>query len=488
MKLSKDFLCDVLESATFQWGDTALSRDADVWNVGHLDKREVVVSIDSRTILPGEFFIALKGPQFDGHDFVAAAVQRGACGVLVSQQGYEAIKKSFSVTGIEVLVVIVPDVQQAFIDLAKAWRKKLTCPVVGITGSVGKTSTKEMVRSIVQKAGLDAYVSFKNYNNIFGLCYNILRIPLSSKAAILEVGINEQGEMLQLADILRPNIALITCVAHAHLEGLGDCLQTVAHEKRQLFAFFTGQEVGIICGDQPLLSDVHYAHPIARFGAKTRNQVQSRKITLAHDGKDGFITTFVLKWYGKKASVTMQGNHKGFINNALAASSIAYFLQLSLDSVVQGLQAYEGVESRFEMKQLRANKGILFNDCYNANPESMKAAIVAFSQFKGTGPKIAVLGDMLELGKKEAYWHRQIGRVITKSSDVDILILVGERARMIGKTTPMDMPIEFAQNWQEAQQKLEGLLTHDDTFVLVKASHGMHLDQMVKGVVVGTDQ
>lgn len=482
MKLSKDFLCDVLGNAMFQWGDTVLSRDADTWSMGLADKREVAVSIDSRTILPGEFFIALKGPQFDGNDFVAAAIARGACGALVS--------KPLALTGKEVLLIIVPDVQEAFIALAKAWRKQLTCPVVGITGSIGKTSTKEMVRSIVQAAGLDAYVSYKNYNNIFGLCYNLLRVPLSSKAAILEVGINEQGEMLQLADILRPDIGLITCVAHAHLEGLGECLQTVAYEKRQLFAFFTAQEVGIICGDQPLLSDVHYGHPIARFGTKVRNQVTARKVTLCDDGMGGITTSFVLKWYGKKASIVLKhGNHKGFVNNALAASTLAYFLQIPFSAVVQGLQAYQGVESRFEMKQLRGSKGTLFNDCYNANPESMKAAIVAFSQSKATGPKIAVLGDMLELGKKEAYWHRQIGRVITKASDIDILILVGERARMIAKTVPMDMPVEFVQNWQEAQQKLEGFLASTGQFfVLVKASHGMHLDQMVKGVVDHTAQ
>lgn len=482
MKLSKDFLCSALSGAMFQWGDKILSHDAD-WSIGLLDKTDIAVSIDSRTILPGEFFVALKGPNFDGHDFVATALDRGACGVLVSNDGYQAIKKSLATSAQERLFVIVSDVQEAFIALAKSWRKRLTCPVVGITGSIGKTSTKEMMRSILEQAGFDAYVSFKNYNNVFGLCYNILRIPESIKAAILEVGINEQGEMLQLADILRPDIGLITCVAHAHLAGLGDCLQTVAYEKRQLFAFFTSKDVGIICGDQQLLSDVHYAHPVARFGIKARNQVQSRKIIFGADDNGVLATTFVLKWYGQKATVRLQGNHKGFINNALAASTLSYFLQIPFAAVVQGLQAYQGVENRFEMKQLRGNKGTLFNDCYNANPESMKAAIVAFSQFKSTGPKIAVLGDMLELGKKEAYWHRQIGRVITKSSDLDMLILVGERARMIGRTAPMHMPVEFVQNWQEAQQKLEGWLTVQGTSVLVKASHGMHLDQMVKRVV-----
>lgn len=467
MKLSKDFLCSALLEVAFVGGE-------------RIDCQEVTVSLDSRTITSGEFFIALKGPSFDGHDFVADAFARGACGALVSKD-YD--KKALEKIHPAPVLVVVPDTLQAFIDLAKAWRKQLTCPVVGISGSVGKTSTKEMIRSILEHAGVQAYVSFKNYNNIFGLCYNILCIPLSCQVAIIEVGINEIGEMTQLADILRPSIGLLTCVAHAHLAGLGDSVQTVAYEKRQLFAFFTPKDVGIICGDQQLLSDVHYSHPIARFGMKIRNQVQARKVVLNTHESGKFTTTFIMKWYGKKASVRLQGNHQGFINNALAASTVAYFLQVSFDALIKGLEAYAGVENRFEMKPLKDNKGMLFDDCYNANPESMKAAIIAFSQFKSVGPKIAVLGDMLELGKKEAYWHRQIGRVISKSSNLDKLILVGDRARMIGRTSPMHMPVEFVQNWQEAQLKLEHMLNGTDALVLVKASHGMELAKMVQQVV-----
>jgi UDP-N-acetylmuramoyl-tripeptide--D-alanyl-D-alanine ligase len=483
MKLSKDFLSTALHDATYIFDNKVVSMaDNAVWLV--LEKKgDVNVSIDSRTLQAGELFVPLKGPNFDGHNFIKNALENGACGALISQEYRDhvsALPKSLTTKKI---FIVVPDTLKAFIDLAKGWRARLQCPLVGVTGSVGKTTTKEMLRTIVQASGLKSYASFKNYNNVFGVCYNILRIPESVDVAILEMGINECGEMKQLADIVRPTIGLITCVAHAHLEGLGNSLQGVAQEKRQLFAYFNPSDVGVVNGDQSLLGDMHYAHPIARFGIKTKNQVQARKIRVEYKEDGTFATHFMLKWYGDKAQIQLKGNHPGFVSNALAASAAAYFLKISFQSVIDGLQSYQGIESRFEIKKLKNNKGILLNDCYNANPESMKAALLALSQFKSNGPKIAVLGDMLELGQRERYWHRQVGRVISKSAlNLQALILVGERARSIGKTAPLHLPLVFADDWQEAQKKLESQLIHPESVVLVKASHGIRLDNLVKGV------
>ncbi len=483
MKLSKDFLSQALPDAALIWENRLIPMtDVAVWQ--KLEKMgDINVSIDSRTIQAGELFIPLKGPNFDGHNFIQSALEDGACGALITQDNQARVLALPRNLLDQKFFIVVPDTFKAFVDLAKAWRACLQCPFVGITGSVGKTTTKEMLRSIVQKAGLKTYASFKNYNNVFGVCYNILRIPETVDIAILEMGINECGEMRQLADIVRPTIGLITCVAHAHLEGLGNSLQGVAQEKRNIFAFFTASDVGIVNGDQALLGDIHYAHPIARFGLKTKNQVQARKIFVAYNDDGSFTTHFMLKWYSEKTQIQLRGNHPGFVSNALAASAAAYFIKVPFNAVIDGLQAYQGMENRFEIKKLKNNKGILLNDCYNANPESMKAALLALSQFKSNGPKIAVLGDMLELGQRERYWHRQVGRVISKSAlNLQALILVGERARSIGKTSPLHLPLEFASDWKEAQQKLESQLTHPESVVLVKASHGIHLDNLVKGV------
>lgn len=478
MDFSKNFLYQALNNPTFQYGQKVLGNEHDALWQQFDQTRHVNVSIDSRSIQPGEFFIAIKGLNFDGHDFVKDALARGASGALIQRDRIDSIAGAQ-----EGFFIIVDDTMQSFTALAKAWRQRLTCPVVGITGSVGKTSTKEMVRSILLAAGIDAYVSFKNFNNIFGLCYNILRIPLWVQAAVFEVGINEKGEMEQLADILRPTIGLITNIGHAHLEGLGNSLGSVASEKRQLFKFFSGHDVGIVFGDQPLLSDISYVHPIAKFGLKTKNQVQARKVVVCSDEKNNLTTKFFIKWYGKKAAITLKTNHQAMVINALAASAVAYFLNVSFEAVVKGLEEYQGFEHRFEMKKLRDGKGMLLNDCYNANPESMKAAIVAFSQLTSKGLKIAVLGDMLELGDREAYWHRQIGRVLAKVGGCQHLILVGQRARGIAHTAPRSLPVIMASDWQEAHEHLEKLLAQPDALVLVKASHGIHLERMVSKVV-----
>lgn len=480
MKLTRDFLTQALPEAVY-YSASQIVNDAG-WE--RIEKESILVSIDTRTLQPGELFVALKGPQFDGNDFIASALENGACAIVMNEERVHQLE-DFMRSYPSVLFILVVDTLQAFINLAKAWRKQLTCTVVGITGSVGKTTTKEMLRSILQAAGINAYVSYKNYNNIFGLCYNILRVPLEASVAVFEVGINECGEMRQLADILRPDIGLITIIGHAHLEGLGNSVQSVSHEKRQLFAFFDSKSIGIICGDQSLLTDVYYHHPVAKFGLKTKNHVQARKTRVECDDQGKFTTVFAIKWYGHKAHIRLHGNHPGYVSNALAASTIAYLLNIQFDAVIRGLESYTGTENRFEMRTLRQGKVVVLNDAYNANPESMKAALLAFGQFKKAGKKVAVLGDMLELGEKEAFWHRQIGRVINKNIELDYLILVGNRARDISATIPFDLKVEFAADWLEAQNSLERYLDLEKehkSMVLVKASGSVDLVKMVNAI------
>ncbi len=483
MQLTHDFIAQALPTAHMYIDGSLVTGANDVlWRTLET-QLNINVSIDSRTVKQGEFFVPLKGPSFDGHDFVADALKKGACGALIARDRKDCIDVLAAVQKKGTIFIVVDDTLQAFISLAKAWRERLTCPVVGITGSVGKTTTKEMLRSILQAAGKDVYASYKNYNNVFGVCYNLLRIPLATSVVVLEMGINETGEMRQLVDIVRPTIGVITTVAHAHLAGLGNSIECVAYEKRQLFSSFTPQDIGIINGDVSLLTDVCYAHPIARFGLKTRNHVQARKLVVNYDEMTGFTTTFMMKWYQDKGNVCLHSNHPGFVSNALAAATVAYFLHLSFETVVKGLENYQGLECRFEVRTLRNHKGIVLNDCYNANPESMKAALMAFAQFKTEGPKIAVLGDMLELGTRENFWHRQVGRSIAKSGvKLQSLILVGPRARMIGKTAPFSLPLVYADDWQQAKEKLEALLTQSGCAVLVKASQGMGLGSLVKAV------
>jgi UDP-N-acetylmuramoyl-tripeptide--D-alanyl-D-alanine ligase len=479
MLISNDFLRKALQGAFVKLQGKEGNDFADLSQVD-LGEREVDVSCDSRTINPGDFFIALKGARVDGHAFVEQALDNGATGLIISDEAclHNLSKKRLQ----DCFILKVSNTLQALTSLAVVWRSMLSIPLVGITGSIGKTSTKEIVKNILVCAGIDAFVSYKNQNSTIGLPLNILRVQQHHKIAVFELGVSEQGEMEKLADMLRPTLACITCIAHSHAKGLGN-IQDICYEKRFIFKYFGPSDVGIIFGDQEVLTHAFYTHPIAKFGYKTRNQVQARKVQYIEAADGTMLTEFILKWYGKKSRVVLPNNHSGLVANSLAASTLAYFLDIPFEAVVNGLETYGGFENRFEIKPLADKRGMMISDCYNANPESMKAALVAFNQMKKNGPKIAVLGDMLELGEKEIYWHRQIGRILNRMDSIDSVILVGQRAWEISQTAPPSMNIVRAADWQEATVVLQESLGEHAVMVLVKGSLGMQLGKMVDNFI-----
>lgn len=477
MILSKSFLLEALPQAAFYCNGKQVDKQMLKWNF-YAEDETVSIAFDSRELKEKEVFIALKGERVDGHEFLSDVLAKGASAFIVSLPIENCLKK-FDVKKLDNrLIIVVPDTYQALLNVAKCWRTKLSMPVVGITGSIGKTSTKEILRSILQKAGVSFYVSLHNQNTFIGLCVNLLNVPVDCHVAAFEVGISKPGEMAVKVDILRPTIGVITCIAHSHVLDFGS-LQNIAFEKRQLFKYFSAQDVGIIFGDQLLLTDVHYAHPIAKFGFKIKNQVQARKARMMLESDFHGEAEFNLKWYGQKAFVHIKNCHIGLIHNALAASTIAYFLKVPLKNIIDGIQEYQGFERRFETKNIRGGRGIIVSDCYNANPESMKAAIEAFNHMPSQGKKFMVLGDMLELGEKESFWHRQIGRFLSKVDTVEKVILVGQKSRCIAQTAPRSLPIEFAEDWQAAKVKLEHLLPEKNALILVKASKDIALYKMV---------
>ncbi len=473
MVLSKTFLQAALPYATL-WVDGVHGHAS----LFQLSDQEIRVSFDSRDVEKNDLFVALQGNKVDGHDFIAQVLEKEAGALLVSVDSYDQIKTQHAGALRNKLVIAVPDTFQALIDLAKAWRQQFTCPIIGVTGSIGKTTTKEILRIIFATAQRSAYVSYKNQNTVLGLCANILRMPADVQVGVFEVSLHHKDVLAELADILRPTIGIITCIAHSHVEHIGS-LAEVCAQKRQLFNYFTPQNIGIVFGDQEFLTSVTYRHPITKFGFKMRNQVQARRVSVVQDADGNLCSKFTLKWFGKKAEVVLQGNHQGLINNALAASAVAYFLDIPLDTLVHALGEYKSFENRFQTKKIKNDRGLIISDCYNANPESMKAALTAFDQMKSPGSKVAILGDMLELGDKEAYWHRQIGRFLNKSSTLDTLILVGERAKLIAKTAPVYLSINFVPSWEGAVQLLQAALEQRKALVLVKGSRGMTLERMV---------
>ena len=434
-------------------------------------EHDVTFSVDSRSIGAGELFVPLQGSRTDGYSFLKNALQRGA-GALISgdkkflleQFPPELVQKKY--------IIVVSDPLQALQELASAWRAQFTCPVIAITGSIGKTSTKEIVATILAKANKRCLISRGNQNTLIGVSLNMARMTKEHEIALFEVGVSVRGEMAELAQLLHPTCAVITGIGHSHMQGLGT-LTDIANEKRDIFKYFDETSIGIINGDQPILSSVGYPHPVIRFGTKTTNQIQARKIKITNNK-----LSFVLKLYQKKYLIELNKNHQAVITNALAAASVTNFLGIDGSTIVQGLQELPVQPQRFESCPLKGYRGILIDDCYNASPESMKAALLALQHLKTPGKKIAVLGDMLELGDNGPFWHRQVGRFLRRTPSLNHLILVGDHVKWIEKTVPVGIKVEKVSGWQDAIERLKYSLEHD-AIVLVKGSRAMQLQNVV---------
>jgi UDP-N-acetylmuramoyl-tripeptide--D-alanyl-D-alanine ligase len=429
-------------------------------------------SVDSRSIRPQDIFVPLRGAHRDGHEFISDALRNGAAGVLVAREQRSVLAALDKHLITHKLILIVEDALHAFIELARAWRQTFTVPVVGITGSVGKTSTKELAAAILRSRGMNVLVSHGNQNTLIGAAINIFRFRAHHQAAIFEMGVSKRGEMSAIADVVRPTTAVITCVGHAHMEGIGS-LHDIALEKRDIFKFFNQDNIGIINGDQAILSHVSYPHPVIRFGSKTTNQIQARKIRVS-----GSQMHFVLKIYKHKYALSLNQSNASVVSNILAACAVAHLLGVPADVIVAALDKIPVIPGRFEPRRLKHVPGVLINDAYNANPVSVKAALLAFQCMDAQAPKIAVLGDMLELGVNSPFWHRQLGRFLRKVPSLKHVILVGSLVQWTKKTLPVGLTYDLVPSWQEAITTLRNRLGQG-AVVLVKGSNSMGLINLV---------
>lgn len=428
--------------------------------------------IDSRKIEKGDIFVALEGAAVDGHSFVGEAVKKGAAGLIIAHTKMHCLQSIAQKVLQNMLVATVPNTYDALIQLAKTWRTQFSYPVVCITGSVGKTSTKEMICNILDVQSIMYAASSGNHNTALGLALSILTMRAEHEAALFELGINKRGEMAHLVSIAQPTIALITCIGHAHMEGLGS-VTDIAAEKRDIFSLFKEDNIGIVNGDQPLLAQIAYSHPVIKFGSKTTNQIQARKVA-----QGSTTVTFILKLYGEKHKITLKTNHNGAVFNTLGAVAVAHLLKVPSKTIINAIQMPVVVAGRFEQRRLKNGHGIIINDCYNANPESMKAALLALQKIETSARKIAVLGDMGELGVNSPFWHRQLGRFLRKVPSLQKVVLVGSLVEWTKRTVPVNVEIEHVENWQEAATLLEKTLLHD-SLVLVKGSRAIGLDNLV---------
>jgi UDP-N-acetylmuramoyl-tripeptide--D-alanyl-D-alanine ligase len=363
------------------------------------------LSTDSRNIKERVLFWALHGEKHDGHAFLREAVSKGAAGVVIERGRPREIPSDREVVAIE-----VSDTLRGLGDLACWWRHQHKVRVIGITGSAGKTTTKEMTASILGLGG--ATLSNKgNFNNLIGLPLSLLLLSEAHHNAILEMGMNRAGEIARLTEIADPDVGLITNVAKAHIEGLGS-LQGVARAKVELLEKMAKRSQAVLNGDDELLMKT--AAPLQRetmtFGFEPGNDVHPH--ALQNLGREGF--SFEIRYKGHVIPLRVRVPGIQNIYNALAASAIALALKEPPDRIAQGLGAFEGVAGRFTISQL-PNGCVLVDDTYNANPHSLKAAMDSLKALVPEGGRIIVgLGDMLELGDETVPAHVEAGEWVAE--------------------------------------------------------------------------
>jgi len=427
------------------------------------------VSIDSRTVRKGDLFIAIKGDTFDGHDFVRDVVGKGIRVVLVAKPA--AVKNK------NAAVIRVADTIRALGHLACFHRMRFKIPVIAVTGSAGKTTTKEMIAAVLRRK----YTVLKNegtQNNHIGVPMTLLKLKKSHQVAVLECATNQPGDIPWLAQVVRPDIAVFTNVGGSHLEGLKDT-HGVLREKWQMTSFMPRRAKVVINADDPLLAAhcarekklnvITYAVGAkARFQAKDIGVVRGCRLRLVLEGK-----TIELRSCGRNNAY-----------NALAAFACGRLLGVVPRAAAKALSAFCFPKGRQEF--IRWGRGWLIDDSYNANPVSMACAIETLSVLRTPGKKILVAADMLELGTKSAAYHRNAGKMAARLG-VDVIITVGPLSRNIARgavAVRPDMPVFSYNDACGARTKLREIRANGDA-VLVKGSRRMKMEEIVRSLLKG---
>ena len=421
------------------------------------------ISTDSRTLQPGDLFVPLRGERFDGHDYLTQAVRNGAAACLSEE----------IVAGLTIPVVQVRDTLQALGDLAHAVRQGFTGPVVGITGTSGKTTTKEMLAAILARTG-PGLKSSGNFNNLIGVPQTLFGLEPEHRWAVIEMGMSARGEIARLAQIAAPAIGVITNVGAGHLQQLGG-ISGVARAKGELFIHLPAEGTAIVNADDPQIVPLPLANGVRRvtFGCCAEAQVRGSAIS-AIDSTVGF--TLHLPGEEIQVRLPLPGRHN--VHNALAAAAAAWVLGVPAGEIAAGLGGFSPCPGRMELIALAADV-LLLEDSYNANPLSMRAALDALSDLGRHGRRIAVLGDMLELGPTARDLHREVGSLVAERADW--LFTLGELAREIaGGAVDSGLSRErciAVENVDELVVKLRGILQPGDR-VLVKGSRGMRMERI----------
>jgi len=424
------------------------------------------ISTDTRHIKGGELFVAIKGNRFDGHNFILDAVSRGAGAILV-QNGCIANKVNFKIP--DASFISVSDSIRALGDIAHFHRSRFKIPLIGITGSNGKTTTKEMVASILKKK-FNILKNFGTENNHIGVPLTLMRLRSEHGIAVLEMGTNHLGEIRRLAGIARPTIAVITNIGPVHLEYLKDT-DTVLKSKCEILEYMDKEGTLIINGDDESLKTIKTDLKVVRFGLDKKCDFYADKISIEPDGIN-------FRLNGKEEiNLAVMGRHN--VYNALSAIATAWDFGIPIDQIKDALKEFRVPNMRMEVKKLGDIK--IINDSYNSNPSSMRQAIESLKDMTTKGRKVLVAGDMLELGNLSSRFHHLVGRQAAESG-IDLIVAVGKLSESVAKGAQeagmSEKKIKLCNLTKEACETVKKLIKKGDT-VLVKGSRAMKMEEIV---------
>ncbi len=423
------------------------------------------VSIDTRTLQPGDLYVALVGNRLDGHDYVKQAIDKGACAVLISKQ-----------MDISTPFLQVADTTEALGRLALYNRQKFNRDVIAITGSSGKTTVKGMMATLLRQQN-EVLVTRGNLNNHIGGPLTLLRLNHTYDYAVIELGASGEGEIAYTSQLAKPTVSILTNAGSAHLEGFGS-LETIVRTKGEIIDALSDEGIAVLNADSPHF-DTWKARAgqrrVISFGESEHADVQASNISVNETG----CCDFDLNVEGKTAQVHLKvmGQHNVF--NALASAAACHGLQMSLANIVTGLQAFEGVEGRL-IEKPGVNGSVVIDDSYNANPASVRAAMDVLSSRKGHS--IFVLGDMAELGVETQLAHAEMG-AYAREANIDEFFALGEFSRKAADA--------FGDNahWFASHDNLVRFLKQklkENVTVLVKGSRSAHMDRVVNEIIQDT--
>ena len=427
-------------------------------------------STDTRKIKKGDVYIGLKGEKFNGSEFYKQALELGASVCILQDIEIEdEVKNNYK----ERTIIIVKDTLIALQKIAKYKRSLYNIPVIAVTGSVGKTSTKDIIANVIAQE-FNVLKTEGNYNNHIGVPLTILRLK-NHTAMVIEMGMSNLGEISVLTEIAKPTIAVITNIGTAHIGNLGS-RENILKAKLEILEGLSEAGVLITNNDNDMLhmwNSQNDKYNVYNFGIENESNIMAKNINIECNS-----SKFEVTYNNKNYNIEVPINSTPFVYNSLCAICVGKFLNIDIKKIIKGIKNFELTKNRMDIEKI--NSIMLINDCYNANFDSMKAAIESLSKSEGTR-KIAILGDMLELGEFSQKLHSDLGEEVYKNK-IDILFTVGKEAKYIAKKAEeLGMnknSINICNNNEEVINIIKAIKKDGDC-ILIKASNGMHFIEIV---------